>query len=91
MRHVRVASVRISSGGAKHRLRLKIYLCRGPAYTGALNAAARYDERKCIRKILETYENEMSTMLAGRAAFEKSAPLGPAFGITTEWERNGFW
>ena len=92
-RHVRVASVHMPYRDARRRDRgLKIYLCREPAFTGALDAAAVHVKVKILWKILETYyEKVLSTLSAGRAAFEKIALLGPAFDITTEWERNGFW
>ena len=91
--HVRVASADMPYRGAKfHGRGLKIYLCREPAFTGALDAAAVHVKAKILWKILETYyEKVLSTLSAGRAAFEKIALLGPAFDITTEWERNGFW
>ena len=46
-RHVRVASANMPYRGAKfHGRGLKIYLCRVPASTGALNAAAGYVKMK---------------------------------------------
>ena len=54
--HVRVAFADMPYRGAKfHGRGLKIYLCRGPAFTGALNAAAGHVKMKIHWKILETY------------------------------------
>ena len=55
--HVRVASADMPYRGAKfHGRGLKIYLCRLPAFTGALNAAESYAKmHENVRKILETY------------------------------------
>ena len=61
-RHVRVASVHMPYRDAKLRDRgLKIYLCRGPAFTGALNAAAGHVKMKILWKILETYVENRAT------------------------------
>ena len=61
--HVRVASADMPYRGAKfHGRGLKIYLCRLPASTGALNAAESYVKiPENVRKILETYVENRAT------------------------------
>ena len=81
-------SCRVCPHALRDRRGLKIYLCRGPASTGAIGAAESYAKiHENVQKILGTYVERYRP----RAAFEKIALLGPALDITTEWERNGFW
>ena len=93
-RHVRVASVHMPYRDARRRDRgLKIYLCREPAFTGALDAAAVHVKVKILWKILETYYEKGVIDLVGRTRrVRENCPAGTRLRYNDRMgTANGFW